>query len=140
MTVPPRRIIEVTGEEGVEVWGESLEGLFFEAALGLRALIVHTPPLTPDITRSVRLHASLLPGLLVAWLNELLFLFDTEGMLFADATFGKIDERELDAVVSGEILDPARHTLRGSVKAATYHDVECVKEGDLWRARIIFDI
>ena len=140
MTVPPRRIIEVTGEEGIEVWGETPEALFCEAALGLRDLCVHAPALTPNTAHSVHLQADSLEGLLVAWLNELLFLFEIEGMIFASARFKTLDSKQLQAEVSGETLNPTRHRVRGGVKAATYHGVECVREGDLWRARVIFDI
>ncbi len=81
-----------------------------------------------------------LPGLAVALLNELLALEETEGF------YGRTVEVRLrgrppsaaEAVVRGEPFDAARHRLRETVKAVTFHGL--VVDPARGRARVIVDL
>jgi SHS2 domain-containing protein len=63
-------------------------------------------------------------ALFVSWLNELLFLRDTEGMLFSECDVRIEQDRDgmyaLNAVAWGEELSPEKHDLKIEVKAATF--------------------
>ncbi len=45
----------------------------------------------------------------------------------------------LEARVTGESFDPARHPERTAVKAATYHQLSIVPAGDGWQATVVLD-
>ena len=81
-------------------------------------------------------------ALLVAWLNELVYLFDVEGMVFKSFQIQEMDDTHLKALCYGEQLDTERHRLGIGPKAATYHMLEVRKEPEAegWRARVILDI
>ena len=79
-------------------------------------------------------------SLLVNWLNELIFLFDTEYLIFRRFEIDDLTETRLHAIARGEAYDAQRHDLSSAIKAATWHEaaVEQVEGG--YRATIIFDI
>jgi SHS2 domain-containing protein len=76
----------------------------------------------------------------VAWLNELVYLFDAGGLLFHRFEVLELEETRLRARCHGEQADPSRHRLRTGVKAATYHQLEVRRAGGGWRVRVFLDI
>jgi SHS2 domain-containing protein len=79
-------------------------------------------------------------SLLIAWLNELIFLFDTEYLLFRDFVIENISETHLSAQASGEVYDVRRHDLSSAIKAVTWHEASVTQNIDGYKTRIIFDI
>ena len=96
----------------------------------------------PRTSEDISLESPDLDLLLVDWLSELLFRFETRGLLIARATVevATTDVHRLGARVEGELLDPARHPMKVLLKAVTYHGLEVKRHGDVWIAQIIFDI
>jgi len=78
--------------------------------------------------------------LMVAWLSELLYLHEVEGLLLCDFALAEIDESRVTGVVGGEVFDEGRHSIKTEVKAVTYHQLEIREQAGRWQARIIFDI
>jgi SHS2 domain-containing protein len=96
----------------------------------------------PRMAAHVSLEAPELDLLLVDWLSELLFRFETTGLLVSRATVELIsaDVYRLGARIEGEPLDAERHPMKVLLKAVTYHALEVRQEADRWVARVIFDI
>ena len=118
-----------TADKGILARGRDLSELFANAARGLLALMVENPAaVRPAERRAVRLTAGSPEGLLVAWLSELLYLYEVDGFLAAGWTIGRLTETELTAEMCGESFDPARHRAAGHVKAVTYHGLEITRE------------
>lgn len=88
-------------------------------------------------TQSVRAADS--EGLLVSWLNELVAVVDSEGLVFRRFAIAHLSERDLVAHSYGEVFDPARHAPHLAVKAATYHNI-LVDAGPPARAHVLVDI
>ena len=132
-------IIGHTADIGIAAYGASLADAFANAARALFSLIVEPDIVSEKLYRDIELSAADDESLLVAWLNELIFIFDTEFLLFSrfDVT---LSGGSLRARAYGEKVDTARHILKTGVKAATYHmlSVECGK--DFCRVQVIFDI
>ena len=80
---------------------------------------------------------------MVAWLEEMLFLFEVESLLFFGADV-RVEESPpgfgLHATVRGVGYDPERHPLKVLIKGVTYHELTVEETADGWRARVIFDI
>ena len=130
-----------TADKGILARGRDLPDLFANAARGLVALMVEDPAaVCARETRGVSLAAGSAEGLLVAWLSELLYWYDVDGFLAATPRVVHLEETALEAEVSGERFDPARHRAAGHVKAVTYHGLEIVREAGGWRAPIIVDV
>jgi SHS2 domain-containing protein len=78
-------------------------------------------------------------GLLVQWLNELVFLLDAHNFVGKSCSV-RLDGNNLKGEVSGGYFDPDLHESRLLIKAATYHNLS-LKRGDAdWDATVIFDI
>ena len=79
-------------------------------------------------------------ALLVDWLNHLLYLFDLDGFLGRDFQVMLLTQERLEAKVTGENFDPARHPERTAVKAATFHQLSIVPVKDGWEATVVLDL
>ena len=131
---------EVTADEGLQAWGGSMGEAFVNAARGMFHLLVDLESLRPTHSREVKVQARDREGLLVAWLSELLFLFEVEDFLPAEYEITNITDQRLEARVQGDILDPARHSLKGLIKAATYHLLEVKEVAGRWQVQVVLDV
>lgn len=138
--VPPFETIDHTADVGLVAYGRDLPELFANATRGMFHFIVDPATVAERETRPVRATAEDLEGLLVAWLGELLVLFNGDGFLPARFQVETVTPTALEAQVAGEPVDPARHAFRLDVKAVTYHGLRVEQQDGLWRARIIFDV
>jgi SHS2 domain-containing protein len=132
-------LIDHTADAGVVAYGADLGQAFANAAKALFSLVVELGSVAEVIYRDLELAAPDQEDLLVAWLNELIYLFDTENVLFKRFEVTVLDNR-LEARVYGEKVDSSRHRLKTGVKAATYHLLEVSKDDGGYRVRVIFDI
>lgn len=136
------QILDHTGETGILARGRSRADLFCQVARGMFSFMVDLDSVNEREERCVEADAPDGEALLVAWLNELIYLFDVEGLMFSRARILEIGDTHLKAVCYGERLDLDRHGFSISPKAATYHMLEVAKEpgGSDWTAKIILDI
>ena len=133
-------LIDHTADLGIILRAPHPPALFACAAHALFDLICDLDQVAPSRTVPLALHSEALDSLMIAWLNELIFLHETGRWLFKSFDL-RIDEgSELSAQAQGEVFDPLRHTIHRGIKAATYHQLEVRKDGELWTARIIFDV
>jgi SHS2 domain-containing protein len=118
----------------------TLDELFATAAAGLFSLLVDPSLVRPAGQRTVTAEAGDAVGLLIAFLNELLFLHESEDWLMASATVTSLSPTRVQAVVTGETIDPARHQLQHHIKAVTYHRARVRQTGRGWEAMVIVDV
>ncbi len=137
----PYEIIEHTADVGVRAFGRTREELFAHMAEGMFSLIVPLEEIHPEITVPIQAQAQGTDRLLVAWLRELLYLFDTQKILGRRFEIQRLEEGRVEAVISGEKLDLDRHHPDKEVKAVTYCDLSVAQGPDgVWVAQVIFDI
>lgn len=132
--------IDATADLGIIAYGENLKNLFSNAAEGLMSLMADTESITESESISINITAKDREGLLVKWLNEIIFLKDTKGFLCKRFSINYLNNNNLKADIHGEIYDPERHQLLSGVKAATYHNLKIEKVRETWQVRIIFDV
>jgi SHS2 domain-containing protein len=132
--------LDISGDAGIRAFGKTREELFANAALGLYSLITDLSVVEEKRDLSVSASGAGLEGLLVAWLNELIFHFDTNGFIGRRIVISTLEDQSLSAVVSGEDFDPGRHARGLLVKAATYHRLTVAERRGVWTAEVIFDI
>jgi SHS2 domain-containing protein len=139
----PWAVVEHTADVGIEVRAATLEALFVDAAAGFCDAITEVARIGGGEERAFEVEAAGLDLLLVAWLEELLFRFETTSVLYAHGEASvdcKGDSWSLRARMRGERFDAERHPLKVQVKAITYHALEVARDEQGWRARVIFDI
>jgi SHS2 domain-containing protein len=132
-----------TGDIGVSLWGRTLAELFGSAAEAFSDSITPIDGIEPRRPEELDVAAPELELLLVDFLSELLYRFDTRAWL-TRATQIDVRERdggwELQGTLVGEKHDPARHPVRVLIKAITYHQLTVARTGERWEARVVFDI
>lgn len=130
---------EHTADIGLVAYGETLKETFVNAAYGMFDLMVD-PSRTSDSQQiDLRVEADDTPSLLVAFLNELLFVFETRSLVLVRFEIVDWDETTyLTARARGSAL--AGQELREQIKAATYHDMRVEKTADGYEAEVLFDV
>lgn len=126
------RFVEHTAELELELEAASAEGVLLEA-LGAFAELTGTGTGAP-VERAVDLEASDPPALLAAWLDELLFLADSERLLPESAELTVSGSRAAGRVR----LRPG--DPRPLVKAVTLHRLRFRRENGVWRGRVVLDV
>jgi len=129
-----------------DAFGKTLEELFQHCAEAMFTMMVNLKTVEPTIERSIHLRADSLENLLYDFLSELVYLKDTELLLFktVHVTLGKDGKDGKDHVLSaelhGEQIDRVKHELGNDVKAITKHMFAITKEKSGYKARIVVDI
>jgi SHS2 domain-containing protein len=131
-----------TADVGLKVSGVDLSDLFQTAAEGVFDYIVaNREQVGVADVETVSLEADSPQDLLLAWLGELIFRFETAHRLFAKFDVWVADDgRSLEATIGGERIDRERHELDHEVKAVTHHGLSVCREGSKWLAEFILDI
>jgi SHS2 domain-containing protein len=130
--------IEHTADTGLVAYGDTLAEAFANAAYGMFSIITEPDDVKEIESRRVKVSEADKEALLFAWLNDLIYLFDVETILFSRFDIVEFAEGRLEAVCYGEKYDASRHRLKTEVKSATYHMLEVDGEKDT--VRVIFDI
>ena len=131
--------IDISGDVGLRIWGKSLDELFKNASTGMFNLVTDTEKIKETEQKEVSLEADNHANLLVQWLNELVFLYDTYGLIGKVFRIS-IQGNMLKATISGGIFDPETNESGLLIKAATYHGLSIKKVDSHWEATVIFDI
>ncbi len=138
-------LLDHTGDLGLEIEARDLEALFVQALRGFTDCLTRVETVGEEVERSVELTAAGLDLLLADWLQEALYLFDTESLVFSTAEVA-IDAGTgsgpvaLRSRLRGERFDGARHPLKAPIKAITYHALAVTRRDGGWRARVVFDL
>jgi SHS2 domain-containing protein len=131
--------IDHTADVGIIAYGASLSQAFANAARALFSLITELDDIKEVLHRDIKVTATDEESLLVAWLNELIYLFDAENILFKRFDIIQLNNTKLRARSYGEKVDSSRHKLKIGVKAATYHMLK-VDRDDGCKVQVLFDI
>jgi len=129
--------LDHTADVGIRAYGASIEELFANAAAGMFSLITDLERVHPKGEVEVRVTGGDLGGLMVNWLQELLFLHETQQLLLCEFDV-ELRGLALSARARGEKIDKRHHELRLAVKAVTYHALKVDPAKGV--AEVIFDI
>ena len=131
---------ETEADVGVHAWAATRALAFAEAALGVFALIVRPEEVQEREHREVRAQADSPERLLVAWINECLYLHEIEGFVVRRVEVDACTETVVHGVLRGEEVDASRHQLGTIVKAATMHRVSVTEVTGRHEVRVIVDV
>jgi SHS2 domain-containing protein len=137
-----RELFDHTADVGLRLSGDDLDDLFRTAAEAVFDYVVaNREAVRAGSSDAIALEAASPGDLLVAWLNELIFLSETRHRLYTRFDVRVLDGgTRLEALAWGEPMDAGRHVLDHEVKAVTRHDFDLREEGGRWVASLILDI
>jgi SHS2 domain-containing protein len=140
---PYARSEEHVGEWKLSLWADTLEEIFLEAA---RVIARECGPVrrqTADGRRQsdgewerVTVSARDPATLLVDWLNEMLGRSEIHGRAYDEFRDLKRTEESLSVETRGRPVA----SWQSAMKAATYHGLELKRQGNRWKAVVLFDV
>ena len=133
-------VIDHTADVGIAAYGVDLKEAFANAAYALFSLMTDIDSVGDNVRHNVEVNADNREELLVAWLNELIYLFEVKDVLFSRFDVAELDETSIKAACYGENIDAQRHKMKAGVKAATYHMMQVEEGDDGCRVQVLFDI
>jgi SHS2 domain-containing protein len=131
-------------DAGIALRADSLTELFIAGAEGMFAIILGDRPPKPETeSHDVQLHADTPEQLMIDWLSELLYEFDTDGLIpvHFDVSVSRSDnESHLSGTISYRRYDRERDNAEHEIKAVTYYKINIKKDGDVYRCDVVFDL
>ena len=132
------RLLEHTADVQAECTGATFEELLESAAQALYAVALTETRDARDVECHVAVMGNTHEELLVRWLQELIFLLDTNAYVAAHYVFEGLRNNTLKATVHGYACRPDERAQE--VKSATYHELKVTETAEGYLARVIFDL
>ena len=132
------RTIEHTADIGLIAYGATLPEAFLNAAKGMSSIIIDLRTINTTTREDIAVEESDSEKLLYAWLNYLLYYFDTRGIIFRRFELISFTNKRLEVSCYGEKYDPRRHTIKTGIKAATFHRL--LVDSKNKRVRVFLDV
>ena len=129
-----------TADIGIRVFGKDLKELFENAAFALFDTLADLEGLKPSIDEAVKVEGDTPEDLLVAWLDELLYIFYTKDIIFSEFRIEELSDKKLTARASGKSVSSNRNRLKTEIKAATYSGLKIDKSNNGYKVEIILDV
>jgi len=143
MSAKSYEYLEHTADLFFRSYGKNLGECYTNAARAMFSALVDSHSVDPVIKRTLFLEANDLPALMHDYLSEILFLFETEGMVFRDFDVS-VEQKgainKLSATLSGEKFNKKKHIILTDIKAVTYHDLKVEEQKGQWVAEVLCDI
>jgi len=131
------KLLDHTADAMVEAYGKDLGERFANAAYAMFDQITDITKVEPKGELKLELTADSREQLLVDFLQELLYIHDTEDVVLGSFEVST-DGKHLKAEVSGERFDEKKHSKRSIVKGVTYHGLAFDDANK--RLTILFDV
>ena len=134
-----RKIVEHTADAGIEVEADSLSEAFEEVSKAFTEIVTGGKLTESNNSHPIKISANNLDSLLVKFISDLIFLFDTENFLVSSARIDIDSEFALNGTLFGDTYNQTVHGYGVEVKAVSYHLLE-VFSGPPSRIKVILDL
>ena len=126
-----------------KAYGTTVNDLFSSSAEALLGILLANPEsLTGTVQKKIELRNENLDMLLYDFLNEILFIKDSENIilkLWKISVTGRKSYR-LACKMQGEKIDRNKHSFNVDIKSVTMHELKVEKNGKLWEATVVVDV
>lgn len=135
-------IEDSSGDVVVDAEEDDAGDALIEMARGIAAVQTGSSDVEARREREVDVTGRDPAALLVAFANEVIFAFETDGFLTAggELAYEKNGEHRVHGALRGEPFDADRHERGVEVKAATFHDLRFERTEGRWRLRLLLDL
>lgn len=133
------KYLKHTADAKFRAFGKNIDEVFSNSALAMFNILGETKEVKVTKTKKIKLKARNYEALLYDFLEELLFLLDTENFFLHKVKEIKISKDfELGAVVVGDSYK--NYDIKGDIKAVTYNDMSIRKTNKGYEAVVVVDI
>jgi len=134
-----------TADLKVRAYGKTLEEAFANAAIGGFDFLTDTTKIKKKTEKKISITSKRKEALLYDFLEELLFLLDTEGFMISGFKDMKIkqgkdakDGFELTCIALGDSYK--NYEVKGDIKAVTYSEMKIGQADNKFSVEVVFDI
>ncbi|WP_295619135.1 archease [uncultured Methanobrevibacter sp.] len=140
---------DVTADIGFYAYGNTLEEAYENAGLAMFDVITDIGDVKKEESRDFEIVSEDLVSLLYDYLEELLFLQDTEFLFFSDFNVdiekivddsSDLNNYKLTCSAYGEEINWDIHTPKSEVKAITFHKMDVKEDDGVFKLRAILDL
>lgn len=129
-----------TADVAVVLHGRDEAEAYASAAWALADLLCDAARVAARVARPVDARGADAAETAVRLMNDLLYLWDAEGLVLPVLEVEEATPVRVRGTVRGEPLDPDAHGFKGSLKAATYHDLAVERDAGGIHIRITLDV
>ena len=126
-----------TGDIKLKIYGSSLPNIFENTALALSNFMSKDKKVSKKIEKTIKIKETNPESLLYSFIDELIYLFDAESFLVAEAKV-KIKDNKLEAKLKGD--SAKNYKDLDAIKAATYAEMYIKKASSGWEAQFVVDV
>lgn len=132
-------LLDHTADIRLEVRGATLAELFENAALGMMDLLLSGASIAAATEVVISLEEETAEELLVSWLREILFQYQTAGLVVSRVEIADISKNS----VTGKLqcgVPPVNFQPEIEIKGVTYHGLTVQTHDWGYSAKVVFDI
>ena len=115
-----------------------MEEAFVAAAEAVKETICGDTTIEAAVEKQIEVSGNDLESLLYGFIEEFLYLLDSEGFLPAEVRSIEIGNGRLTARIAGDTAQ--RYKVSNSVKAVTYNEMAVTADKDGWVAEFVLDV
>jgi SHS2 domain-containing protein len=132
--------LEHTADVKFRASGLTIDEMFKFSALAFFEAVRGKVKISENIEERISVSGKDLRELMYNFLEEFLFLFDSEGFVGADVLDLKVDERNLkiECAVAGDLA--GKYEFANDVKAVTYSEMFVGNRDGLWVSQVVLDV
>lgn len=127
-------------EAAFEAKGNNLKELFESCADAFIDTSANPETIKSSFKKEIFIQANNVEDLLFKFLEELVFIKDSEAVVFNKTEILEISENKLKVLLIGEEINQESQELRADIKAITLHKFNVKKTDDGWIAIVVMDI
>ena len=128
--------VQHTADWAIRVFAPSPETLFECCAQGMYSLLkANHQTEVPTQNKKIHLDGVDLESLLVSFLSELLFFYETEKAVFSKMSL-RIQNNQLEAELEGTLIE----SIQEEIKAVTYHQMKIEQNPQGLSVTVVFDV
>lgn len=132
------RFLEHTADIKFQAFGKSVEEVFANSALAMFSAMCDDK-VKKNVKKKIKVEGKDYESMMYNFLEELLFLFDSEGFFLGKVKDLKIKENKLSAEAVGDNAE--NYNISIDVKAVTYNEMDIHKEKKGgWVAQVVLDV
>lgn len=132
------KFLEHTADVKFQSFGKTIDEAFNNAALAMFN-VMYSRTVKDHLKKDIQVSGKDLESMLYNFLEELLFLLDSEGFFLSQCKVKINQEKfELKAELYGDKAENYKASL--DVKAVTYNEMFVKKEKDKWICQVVLDV
>lgn len=132
--------IDHTADIGIIAFGKDIREAFSNSAYAMFDILSDADKIDGKDSFDIQISAKNQDELLIKWLDELLFRYETERILCDKFIINSLDDKNLDATVFYEKINRVKHEIKTEIKNVTYHQLEIKEDKGKWSIQVIFDV